>query len=163
MGEAQGFRDAREIARRSSTLIDRMDMSRQEFERRFDEVLRRATLYTSEQIGHPVELPTRFVLALSDVSGKELSRTEAIDRLYLGPELSYVFIDVGVHLGREHSGAAWIRPSAHHPRPTTEVWDAAGIGPFKNIGGFATVADWEAAKNDGIPSARTQVTFTDAD
>ncbi|MEO5704372.1 MAG: hypothetical protein ABIZ52_08330 [Candidatus Limnocylindrales bacterium] len=140
-----------------------MSTSRQEFERRFDEVLARATSYTSEQIGHPVELPTRFVLDMSDVSGEELSRAEAVDRLYLGPNLSYVFIDVGVHLGREHSGAAWVRPSAHHPRHPDEVWDASGIGPFKNLGGFATVAEWEAAKVHGIRSSSSRVTLPNAE
>lgn len=128
-----------------------MSMTRREFERRFDEVVARTTSYTSEQTRHRVEVPTRFVIEMRDVSGKELSRAEALDLLYLGPDLSYVFIDVGILLGREHGGAAWVRPSGHHPQPPSEVWDASDIGPFKVIGGLARPEEWEVAKREGIP------------
>jgi len=128
-----------------------MTTTRHEFERRFDEVVVRTTAYTSEQIGHPVAVPNRFVIAMRDVSGKELSRAETLDPLYLGPDVSYVFIDVGIHLGGKHSGAAWVRPSDHHPQPPTEVWDAFDIGPFKVIGGFGSREEWELAKRQGIP------------
>jgi hypothetical protein len=76
-----------------------MDKPRAEFERRFDEVLARTTVYTSEQIAHPVATPYRFTVLMPQVSGRELSRAEAIDLLYLGPDQSFVFIDVAIQLG----------------------------------------------------------------
>src|SRR4051812_15964299 len=127
-----------------------MSAPRAEFERRFDEVVARTTAYTSEQLAHPVATPDRFVIAMSEVSGRELSRAEALDLLYLGPDLSYVFIDVGIHLAGTHAGAAWIRPSSHHPAPPEEVWDAGDIGPFKVIGGFGRQDEWETARLVGI-------------
>lgn len=59
--------------------------------------------------------PDRFVVLLPGLREREVGLVDAADALYLGPDQSFAFIDAAVHLGGDHLGAAWFRPSGHHP------------------------------------------------
>jgi hypothetical protein len=126
-------------------------MTREEFEQRFREALTRAAADTSAQTGLHVAVPDRAILLCLPPDRRNVTIEEAIEWLFLGPDRSYVFIDIGIRVGGPDKGVAWIRPSGHNPRPHAEVWDADGIGPFKSVAGIGTLLEWDEAR--GIPGA----------
>jgi len=80
-----------------------------------------------------MDVPAQARVQIVGLSYHLVPIDEVLDTLYLGEDLNYVFIDVGVMADGPDVGTAWIRPSAHHPSPDGEVWDPHGTGPFKLV------------------------------
>ena len=108
-------------------------MKREEFERRFFEVLGKATESSGEFASRAFPAPLRGKLYGAGGGGQFYPIEQILERLYLGTDLNYVFIDVGVIADGPDAGSAWIAASGHEPRPDAGVWDANGTGPFKHL------------------------------
>jgi hypothetical protein len=80
-------------------------------------------------------IPTDLTVELHGAGhpGDLMSVEEAIRALYLGPEIMYRIIDIGLDpVPRE--ARLFVRASAHEPAGWDDTWDPAGSGPFKLIG-----------------------------
>ena len=109
-------------------------MTKQEFQALFERALDLAAQHAERQVGR--EVPRAYVIEISMTRYKDqlLPVREATDALYLGEELSYRIIDVGVRAVNRKTTTCWVRPSGHQPAPYEKTWnDPPGWGPFKQI------------------------------
>jgi hypothetical protein len=65
------------------------------------------------------------------ISGQIMDLDQAVDTMYLGPDVFYRIIDVGVKdIGNEI--VIFVRISSHHPSAFDDTWNTPkGSGPFK--------------------------------
>ena len=81
-------------------------------------------------------IPTRLTVELHGAGhpGDLMSVEEAIRALYLGPEIMYRIIDIGLLDAGPDEARLFARASDHKAASWDETWDPAGSGPFKFIG-----------------------------
>lgn len=110
-------------------------MTRQEFKELFEATLEKAAKNVEEQ--YQVNVPRYFEVEFHGLgySGDLISIETAVDRMYLGDDLFYYLIDVGVKEADAQSTRVYVAVSAHSPRATiNETWNQpVGSGPFKQI------------------------------
>jgi hypothetical protein len=119
----------------------------EEFKRRFSSAIDQTVRNAADDLGRPMRTPTQFEDLFRETHGHLVPLDEAAKSLYLGDDLSFVFIGVAVRIGDLDKVIGWVRPSGHQPRPYDQVWDAQGTGPFKATGGIGTAAEWDRARH----------------
>ena len=68
------------------------------------------------------------------LSGAVVTVDEAVDKLYIGPDIFYLIIDVGLMRTDGHQPRFFVRPSDHPPGRFEATWNQPeGNGPFKII------------------------------
>ena len=109
-------------------------MTRDEFRRRLEAASAEAAKLASDQVGRRIVAPVSFFVHVAGSATEAVSLDEAIDALYVGPELTHAVIDVGVVVRLDGYGTGWVVASGHEPRSDADVWDAKTLGPFKPVG-----------------------------
>ncbi len=79
--------------------------------------------------GFPIPDHAQIIGGPSGISGL-VSLDQILDLLYLGPELSYQRIEVGVVASGPNAGTGWIRVGEEPAGSDNPAWDAGGIDPF---------------------------------
>jgi hypothetical protein len=64
---------------------------------------------------------------------RTITQAEALDLLYLGPDVFYRLIDVAVIKVDENMSTIFMRISGHKPSTLQNTWDPGGAGPFKQL------------------------------
>jgi hypothetical protein len=110
-------------------------MTREEFGQRLQDALETARLKAEQLLG--VSLPRTYRVRLYGAGhgGDVVDVETAADALYLGEDLFYRVIDVGVVEATRAITTVFVRASAHPPGGFEQTWNTPpGSGPFKQLG-----------------------------
>lgn len=108
-------------------------MSKEEFAALFLRALNKAADTARGEL--PAPIPRAFLVELHAPDAPDVPMTvhEAVDRLYLGGDRFYRIVDVAVTKVLPGRTLAFVRVSGHAPVNFAQTWDAADLGPFKQI------------------------------
>ena len=87
-----------------------------------------------KQLGFPV--PRQFEIEMHGLCrhSRMLSKEEAFEQIYLGPDLFYRVINVAVRRVGKHASTVFMGISGHAPCPLDQTWNQPpGSGPFKQV------------------------------
>ena len=59
---------------------------------------------------------------------------EALEFLWISPDLFYRIVDVAAFLGEDNPPVLFVRPSGHEPSAYADIWETSDLGPFKVMG-----------------------------
>jgi hypothetical protein len=83
-----------------------------------------------------LEWPVDFHIELhgAGVPGEIISLNDALNKMYLGDDLFYRIIDVGVKVRENKEVIVFVRISNHNPTDFSGTWnEPEGSGPFKVV------------------------------
>jgi hypothetical protein len=109
-------------------------MNKQEFGQLFLRCARQALASTQKQLDVPLADDFDIELHGAGISGELISCDRAVELMYIGENLFYRIIDIGVKAVIKNRAIIFARISAHHPLSFEETWNTPkGNGPFKII------------------------------
>ena len=109
-------------------------MTRDEFSQLFEDALANAIRSAAQRLKRP--LPTEVQIVLHGVghSSRLLSRSDAVNALFIAEDKFYQVIDIGVVAVSRQFTRAIVIVSGHEPGPFESTWnEPPGSGPFKQI------------------------------
>ncbi len=109
-------------------------VSKEQFTNWFVAALEQAAINAEEYLGVS-RIPRNFLIDLhAGPKGEIHSIDEAVDKLYIGNDLSWLIIDVAVQRIEGDNTTVFVRPSGHDPEPWPSTWKFdEGKGPFNQM------------------------------
>jgi hypothetical protein len=109
-------------------------MTKDEFKALFDRALELAAENAEKKLGRPI--PRKFEIEMHAFAPhpRMLQKNDALETIYLGPDLFYRIIDVAVTRVGKDKSIVFMRISGHEPGPMNKTWNQPiGSGPFKQL------------------------------
>jgi hypothetical protein len=109
-------------------------MSKEEFRQLFLTNVASALADAEGQLGRKLSKDFDVELHGAGCTGEVISPVQALDRIYLGDDVFFRIIDIGVKSVTKDRAVVFVRVSAHPPSKFSDTWNTPkGNGPFKVV------------------------------